>query len=52
MNAPLPLVQFAQNLAVAAHIRQQDQQRIADLHRLADAEDWNGQVFKRIEEVE
>ncbi len=52
LRNPPPLVAFAQNLAVAAHRRSQEQQRIADLHLQADSEDWHGQVFARTDTEE
>lgn len=52
LRNPPPLVAFAENLAVAAHCRSQEQQRIADLHQQADTEDWRGQVFARIDTEE
>lgn len=52
LRNPPPLVTFAENLAVAAHRRSLEHQRIADLHQQADSEAWRGQVFARIETEE
>lgn len=39
-------------LPIRAHYRDQDQQRMAKVHQQADSEDWNGQVFRRVEDEE